>query len=162
MKLIKKHKILSVLVILVLGLFGLNQTPYGTSFGRGGSSFGGSSPLYVAYSNLTSATGTPCALVGPSATSSIQSFIMDITTSTSSAGILVVGTSTSPYATSTDPMLTITIPANTQRTFTVQLPTNDDMIEPNTYVVAGLTNGSGVKYGYTYGGSCKALITLPN
>ena len=114
---------------------------------------GGAQPVIA----ITQATTTPCA-TPVSATSSIQHWAMTVTTGTSSAGTIAVGTSTSPYATSTKPFATFVIGANSQNTFTWNAGVNNDVASPGTYIVAGMTNGSAVSYGYTYGGTCSTLL----
>jgi len=103
------------------------------------------------------ATNYPC-VIPVSATSSIEHFSFQVTAPTSSAATLVVGTTTSATATSTTPFATFVVPANATYTFTWNGGVNNDVASPNTYVVAGMTNGSAVSYGYTYGGYCGAVI----
>ena len=116
---------------------------------------GGAQPV----NTLTAATTTPCVVVAPtSATTSIQHFSLNITTGTSSAGTIVIGTSTSPYSTSTSPFATVVVAANSQIVYTWNGGVNNDQVYPGTYIVAGMTNGSAVSYGYTYGGTCSTVL----
>lgn len=101
---------------------------------------------------LLAATTTPCSIKSPSATTTIARFTLNIRTATSSAGTIVVATSTTPNATSTTPFYSpIAVAANSTRTLTWAGGTENNIVAPNTYVTAGV---SGVSYGYTYGGSC--------
>lgn len=148
----------SIIIVLMMAVFGIAKISNTPLFGAnaiqqigGGGGAQPSNPLSVA-------STTPCAIAGSSSTSSLQHFSLNITTSTSSAGTLVVGTSTSAYATSTSPFATIVVAANSQYLYTWNGGVNNDQIYPNTFVTAGMTNGSTVSYGYTYGGTCSAVI----
>ena len=155
-----KHILAAVIALGIIGviIYWRNPVPSTPKSGAyqiqtiGGG--GGAQPVNA----LALATTTPCAIAGSSATSSLMHFALRITTATSSAGTFVIGTSTSAFATSTSPFATITVAANTQRVYTWDAGADNDQIYPNTFVVAGMTNGSAVSYGYTYGGACSAVI----
>lgn len=105
---------------------------------------------------LNTATTTPCDLTSPNATTTLDSFSMNISTATSSAGTFVVATSTLPNATSTTPFYSpVAVAANTTRGLSFHGGNDNAIIAPNTHIVAGV---SGVSYGYTYGGTCSATF----
>jgi hypothetical protein len=144
----------------------LGVTALAASIGGGGGSSFGNSPVNVLSTTLTSATTTPCVLGNLPATSTPLGFILDITTSTSSAGVVTVGTSTTPYATSTSMIASYTVGANTKATITWTPPyspsTPAALISPNTYIIVGVTGAGQSLGGYTYGGNCKALLMSAN
>jgi hypothetical protein len=108
---------------------------------------------------FVAATTTPCVIANSTATTSLTHFALNITTGTSSAGTIVIGTSTSPYATSTTPFATITVAAGAQIVYTWNGGVNNDLVYPKTYIVAGMTTASAVNYGYTYIGTCSSILT---
>lgn len=104
------------------------------------------------------ATTTPCVLPLPAATTTLQTYSFNITTGTSSAGSFVMGTSTTPYSTSTTPILSaFSVPAGGQATAMAD-PTSNGVLSPSLNLVLGMTNGSAVSYGYTYTGTCSAVV----
>lgn len=116
---------------------------------------GGAQPVNA----LVAATTTPCVITGPSsATTSIMHFALTITVPTSTTGVFAIGTSTSPYATSTTPFATFTVSGGSQKTYSWDASPNNDQLFPGTYIVGGMTNGSAVSYGYTYGGTCSTVL----
>jgi hypothetical protein len=54
------------------------------------------------------------------------------------------------------------VAANSQITYAWNGLLNNDVASPNTYIVAGMTNGSAVSYGYTYGGVCSSMFVNDN
>lgn len=120
----------------------------------------------------TSGTTTPCAILNPlgaslalgnaaTATGTIQSFAFTVTAPTSTAVTWVVGTSTTPYATSSS-MTTVTVAAGTQSTITYDGTSNNNVISPGQYIVVGTgggTGGVGVNTGgVIFGGFCQVVI----
>jgi hypothetical protein len=62
------------------------------------------------------------------------------------------------------PFSWFTVPASSQTSIaftatTTQGYSNQLIVGPSGYVVIGMTNGSSVGYGYTYGGSCSVTFT---
>lgn len=118
-------------------------------------SSGGAQPVNA----LVIATTTPCVIAGPqTATTSIAHFSLNLNVATGTAGSFVIGTSTSPYATSTHPFATVAVSAGSQTVYTWNGGVNNDQLYPGTYIVAGMGAGSAVGYGYTYGGSCSTVL----
>lgn len=123
--------------------------------------------IQVVRALLTAATTTPCALRSPftTATSTITSFTLNVTTGTSSASQLIFATSSTPYAT-TSMLMTATIPASAQASFVSSgVATSSQLgsvVVPGGYAVIGTGAGSAVGYGYTYGGSCSATFQTIN
>lgn len=117
---------------------------------------------------LTAATTTPCALQNPfSATSTIESVILNITTATSTTGTITFATSTTAYATTTTIQSNVTAPANEQETYNIPSATNGGtIIGPGAFVVVGVagisTTQGNVNNGFTYGGSCQATFQSAN
>lgn len=122
---------------------------------------------------LTSGTSTPCSIVNPlvaslalgnvaSATGTIQSFSLTVTAPTSTSMVWAVGTSTTPYATSTG-MASVTVAAGAQVTITYDGSSNNNVIKPNEYIVAGSGGTSPVGAGgVIVGGTCQAVIESTN
>lgn len=159
-QLIPLYLILTAILLVAVGIYTKETTATPPASHPAGayaiqSSGGGANPV----NPLVAATTTPCAIAGPqSATSSIMHYALTINVGTSSAATFAVGTSTSPYATSTTPFATFTVGAGSQKTFTWDAGVNNDQMFPGTYIVAGLTNGSAVSYGYTFGGTCSTVL----
>jgi hypothetical protein len=107
---------------------------------------------------LTSATTTPCAILSPSSTSTIESVVFNITTATSTTGVFTLATSTTPYAT-TSLIATFTVTSGAQATLNWDGGNNNALVAPNTYIVFGV---QGVPYGFTYGGTCSAVVRSVN
>lgn len=112
--------------------------------------------------SLVSATGTPCAIRSPSATSTLIRTTFHVNVSTGTAATIRLATSTTPYATTTS-YQTFSIPANEQKSLawygTSTLATNtsvNGLFAPNTYIVYG-AEGSSVG-GFTFGGTCTATF----
>ena len=146
--------VLGVLGVLVYSFTKHTSTPNSGSYQIQQIGGGGGAQPKPAFGT---ATNYPC-VIPVSATSSIEHFSFQVQTPTSSAATIVVGTTTSATATSSTPFATFVVPANATYTFTWNGGVNNDVASPNSYVVAGMTNGSAVSYGYTYGGYCGAVI----
>lgn len=140
-----------------------NQVGIGGTFGGGGGSSFSNAPILPVVQGLASATTTVCALPSPSSTSTLMSFALNITTGTSTGGLFTIGTSTTAYSTSSSMFLpSIVVGANTQQTITwvpqsSGVSSSSGVVSPNTFIVAGV---QGVPFGYTYGGTCKALFNI--
>ena len=110
--------------------------------------------------NMAPATTTLCALISPNATSTLQYTSFQITTGTSTAATIDIGTSTTPYATTTNLVAATSIASGAQG-LAFWMPTQgtsqNSIMSPNTYVVVK-TAGAGLA-GYTYGGKCQAEFT---
>lgn len=113
--------------------------------------------------SFTTATGTPCSIQSPNATSTLKYTTWGNNTATDTAATIRMATSTTPYATTTS-YATFSIPANTQKywswfgTTTASGGTLSGIFAPNTYIVFG-AEGSSVG-GFTYSGSCQAEFTV--
>lgn len=114
-------------------------------------------PLYqqAIRQSLTAATTTPCALQNPfTSTSTLIAWDMNVTTATSSAGVLTLATSTTAYAT-TSAIATFSIAANAQGTRVWSGGNDVGVVAGSGYVVVGV---QGVAYGFTYGGTCSGIF----
>lgn len=103
------------------------------------------------------ATTTLCAIQSPAATSTIEYVSFSITTGTSTAATIDIGTSTNAFSTTTNLVSAVSIAsgANGQQFWSpVGGSVNDNTMAPNTYVLVK-TAGAGLG-GYTYGGTCQA------
>lgn len=121
-----------------------------------------------AHASLNTASTTVCTLgPSPAATTTLASFAMNVTTSTSSAGTLLIGTSTAQFNAATTSLssfgTTHVFAANAQGTFFWDPGSADiGLVSPSTYVEVVTTNGSTVNYGYTYGGTCAGTFQSVN
>lgn len=154
---------MSVFILLIVGILWLASKNGTGGFAAG--TFSPVAPIAKTRMSLTSATTTVCAL-GPFASSTIQKFAMTITSGTSSPATFIIGTTTSPYATSTAANAIIastTILANTQGTIRWTPSGNHGGIVPGEYLTVGTVGNPGVSYNYyTYGGSCQVLTSNDN
>ena len=103
------------------------------------------------------ATTTLCAIQAPAATSTLEFASFSITTGTSTAATIDIGTSTTAFATTTNLVAAVSIGSGaTGQQFwsPVGGSVNDLTMAPSTYVVVK-TAGAGLG-GYTYGGTCQA------
>lgn len=103
------------------------------------------------------ATTTLCAIQAPAATSSLEFTSFSITTGTSTAATIDIGTSTTAFATTTNLVAAVSISSGAlgQQVWTpAGGSVNDLTMAPNTYVIVK-TAGPGLG-GYTYGGTCQA------
>lgn len=119
----------------------------------------------------TSGTTTPCAILNPlsaslalgnaaTATGTIQSFAFTVTAPTSTAVTWAIGTSTTPYATSSS-MTTGVVAAGTQGTITYDGTSNNNILAPGQYIVVGTTNGTAAfsqTAGVIFGGFCQVVV----
>lgn len=116
--------------------------------------------VYNAKQTMQTATTTLCWIANPrSATSSVRSFVAQITTGTSTAANITLATSSSRYATSTSDELIADHPvaSGAQDTITYNASTaNANIIGPSEYLLLQ-TAGAGAG-GYTYTGHCQATF----
>lgn len=119
----------------------------------------------------TSGTTTPCAIANPlaaalalgnaaTATGTIQSFAFTVTAPTSTTVIYSVGTSTTPFGTSSAPFLIAAIGAGAQGTISWDAGANNAVISPNQYIVVGSSGGTGSigAGGIIVGGTCQVVV----
>lgn len=132
----------------------LSATSFSLPSGVTAETVNGITTTFSRNSALTAATTTPCAILAPAATTTLRSFVFNVTTGTSTAGTLAIGTSTTAYATSTS-LQSNTIGSSGVGSVTVSPTSNLNLIAPSSYVTVGV---SGVPYGFTYGGSCTAVF----
>lgn len=116
---------------------------------------------------LTAATSTICALQNPyTATSTIVSSALNITTATSSAGSIIAAVALTPFATTTVIAQGISVPASSLASLVVGETASSTgagvIVGPSNYIVWGMTPASAVGYGYTYGGTCQAVFETIN
>lgn len=120
--------------------------------------------------SLVSGTTTPCAILTPTATSSLVFFDVNITTPTSTAQTWSIATSTSFNAT-TSVLGQFAVPASVQIALpwypsgplvgSSAAPANPasstlGIIAPSIWIVAGTTGGAGSGSGTVIGGTCQA------
>jgi len=108
--------------------------------------------LSVERQSMTSGTTTPCAILSPAATTTLESFTMSLSTGTSTAPTITLATSTTAYAT-TSVIVTQAIGAG--RPFSWASGVNNSLISPSTYVVLGAA-GIGGTGGFVWAGTCTA------
>lgn len=175
--------VVTIVLAVVLSLyFGGNTVVEKTVEVRDGKPFGALAGPDIPYSYLNwggariEHRGTPfavattsvCSLQSPAATSTLLAFMYSITTGTSTAAVVDVGTSTTPFATSTPNALIVAqraIASGAQdsayyiATTSVAFASVLNLIPPNTYL--NMKTGAGLA-GYTWGGSCGAeFLVLP-
>lgn len=125
---------------------------------------GGVDYAYVQKS-MTAATTTICAIPNPfgTATSSLVSFLGQITTGTTTAANITLATSTLQFATSTSDELVAdrSVASGAQDTLSwlPSVGSNTNMIAPSDFVLYR-TAGAGLS-GYTYTGTCSATFLKP-
>jgi hypothetical protein len=106
--------------------------------------------------SFTSATTTPCSIQNPfSATSTLMSYMFNITTGTSTGAVMDVGIANTAFATTTIQNGGITVASGAQATHSA---TTSITVGANQWVV--LKTGVGVG-GFTYGGTCHGLFVQP-
>lgn len=111
--------------------------------------------------DMAPATTTLCAFMSPSATTSLQFASFQITTGTTTAATIDIGTSTTAFSTTTNLVSAKSIASGGQgyvKWMPVGGSVDDNTLAPNTYVVVK-TAGAGLG-GYTYGGKCKVRGTI--
>lgn len=109
---------------------------------------------------MNTATTTLCAIQNTAATSSINSVSWIVTTGTSTAATIDIGTSTTAFSTTTNLVAATSLASGAQGTMTwrpVGGSVVDHLIYPNEYIVVK-TAGAGLG-GYTYGGRCEVFTT---
>lgn len=105
---------------------------------------------------MVQATTTPCAIAIPNSTSSITHFALTVNAATGTNETFVIGTSTTPYATSSTPFQTVTVSANNTPTFSYEGTSNADIASPRTYITVGTAAGDTIPV--NIGGVCSAII----
>lgn len=108
---------------------------------------------------LVAPTTTPCTILSPAGTTTLEIFTFNVTTGTSTAGLITLATSTVPNAT-TSLITTKTIGASTLGTMQWHGGSDNSLVSPNTYLVAGVANAP--TPGFTYIGSCSATFRTVN
>lgn len=105
---------------------------------------------------MTSGTTTVCSILSPSATSSLGRFSILPTVGTTTAGSLIVGTSTAPYTTAAGVVYGGLITYVPMNSFTgMATTTNSANIPPSTYLNFGLTAAT-ASGGFVMTGYCTA------
>lgn len=100
----------------------------------------------------------PCVITNPyTSTSTINDFSLNISTATSTAFTLVIGTTTSATATSTTPFLTQVVGSGALITSSFGAGLNNSIIGPGQSIVAGTAAGA-LPTGVLVGGSCSATF----
>lgn len=152
-----KYPFLTLLgVVIVVSASVLWVTAKGGTGGFNGSTFSMTSPLAVVREELSQATTTPCTIIPPTGTTTLDSFVINFTTSTSSAAVLSVGTSTSQFGTSTS-IATITLPAGSKGTYSYVPSNNLGIIGNGVFLTVG---AQGVAAGgFSWSGSCSGRFT---
>jgi len=108
---------------------------------------------------MNRATTTLCTLRAPSATSTINFVSFQITTGTSTAATIDIGTSTTAFSTTTNLVAAKSIASGAQGYAywsSAGGSVDDSKMAPNEYVNVK-TAGAGLS-GYTYGGRCQAVF----
>lgn len=128
---------------------------------------GGLTQTVSRQSSLTAATTTPCDITTPAATTTLDSFRMNVTAGTSTPGtgqLLTLATSTVPNAT-TSVIATKALNSGAQGTFIWNAGTADlGLISPSTHLVVGVSGPTGTAStgGTTYTGTCAAVFYTVN
>lgn len=113
-------------------------------------SFGGERQWAQRTDNLNQASTTICAIQMPPDKSALDKFIVNLTTSSTTAALITISTSTTPYATTT-PLWTDTTIANGAKTVVFFSTTTTAIMRPNDYIVVGMSGGTGT---FSPTGSC--------
>lgn len=114
-------------------------------------SFGGLKHWAGRTDSLTQATTTVCAIQSPAATSTLAWAGVLFKVSSTTASIVTLATSTSPYATTTL-LIANNIGANAQGYVNFQ-GSSANVLAPNTWVVVGMAGGTGT---FSPTGTCQA------
>ena len=147
----------------------IDSTSYGNTSVKFGSVTGPDTYFpYVANNNsrvwtvrqtFNSATTTPCSMRAPAATTTLAFAGWQITTGTSTAATIDLGTSTTAYSTTTNLVAAKSIAASAQG-YAYWRPaggsTDNAKMSPSEWVVVK-TAGAGLS-GYTYKGTCTAVF----
>lgn len=102
---------------------------------------------------LTTASTTPCAILSPSATTTLVSTSLNIASSSASISNFTLATSTTAYAT-TSLIASISVAANAKGTPNWDGGVNNSLVSPNTYIVWGVGGGAV----FNGGGTCNAVF----
>lgn len=115
---------------------------------------------YTAKESITAGTTTPCSILSPAATTTLDSFAFNLTTGTSTSIGWTLATSTSPNAT-TSPILKFPpVGAGAQATLAWAAGANNALISPSTFVNVG---SEALPYGSAGGvagiiGTCQGIF----
>lgn len=121
-------------------------------------SFGGVR-RWAGWANFSAATTTPCSIQSPAATSTLVTASWQITTGTSTAATIDLGTSTTRYSTTTNLVAAKSVGSGARgdaNWTSAGGGVNDNVMSPSTWVVVK-TAGAGLG-GYTYSGRCAAVF----
>jgi hypothetical protein len=111
--------------------------------------------------SMVAATTSLCAMLSPAATSTLDYVSWIITTGTSTAANIDIGTSTTAFATTTVLVANTAVASGAQgqaQWSPSGSSANDNVVSPSTYVNIK-TGGAGLS-GYTFGGKCQAVFTV--
>lgn len=115
--------------------------------------------VYQAHRSMVAATTTLCALQSPAATSTLAWAGWSITTGTSTAATIDIGSGATAYATTTNYVSATSVSSGAQGAASWGQPTGTTgILAPNTYVLVK-TAGAGLG-GYTYAGTCGATFVV--
>lgn len=129
-----------------------NQIRYGSS----SSNDAGTNVQSIQRVAITPGTTTPCSILSPSATSSLGRFSILPTVGTTTAGSLIISTSTAPYSTAAGVVYGGLITYVPMNSFTgMATTTNSANIPPSTYLNFGLTAAT-ASGGFVMTGYCTA------
>jgi hypothetical protein len=107
---------------------------------------------------LTAATTTPCAILSPNATTTLDNATLLETISSTTASSVYIATSTNPAATTTT-LVTQSVSANAQTSAAYFGASSASIVPPLTYVVFGQSGGTGT---FSPTGVCTATFQLLN
>lgn len=113
--------------------------------------------LYGSQQRLLTGTTTPCTFKAPSATSSLQHFLVNALNSTTTVAVWSVGKAFQPNATTTN-LFRENIAANAVRSVMATTTTNNFVISPNEYISLGVQGGGFESPVSSFTGTCSALF----
>lgn len=117
--------------------------------------FNGNTNVSVKRILSTSGTTTPCAILSPSATSTLLSFTFMPTVGTTTASTLTLATSTTAYATTSALAGASAVSYTPTRAYSWAAGKDDSIVYPSTYLVLGLAAGT-ASGGHVMTGVCVA------
>lgn len=106
------------------------------------------------HQTLVLATTTICAIVSPSSTSTLERFVANITTGTTTASTLTLATSTTAFAT-TSLITSKSVGTGAQATLEWHPGSQNSLISPNTFLVLGQQGNIG---SFSDVGTCSATF----
>lgn len=115
--------------------------------------------IYPFYTKVRTATSTLCSFKSPAATTTLRSFVVNLTTSSTSASTVYLAKGASFQATTTN-FETVSVGASGQVTIvasTTGRTSGLPVISPNTYLTVGL-NLAGIGAGTVPVGTCSAVL----